>query len=409
MHVRINLQTGKKEAKLLDENEEQKENASQNADLAEVPQDVWEKYKGHSKQKLKISKKLSDALKNIPKDALGLEHSPEQMEKIKKQYKSYAEIKQSFDAVRQNFKTDAEIIRDLIGEFRNSSQEDKTDKNTKKQLKVLEDFNYLVHQIDNAMMFIDDGGLEHILLPLVVNQTNVALRVKAMRVLGALSQNNPKAQIKVFERNFGSHLSQILVNSVHTEELSTALYAFGSLLRKFPHAQQRILSTCGTQALITVLSKECELKIKAKALTIISDLIVEKKLVLDSIQADNAGNSEEKQDPALAAAQYAELNYPEWLKIHSYCQTVESLLDKSLYSLIEQPDLMEYFAQALQTTLTECHTLWSKNAQLRHVLLTIRNRYIHSSDEFQLEVAQQIDQVIKALYDKVQQQQHEEL
>ncbi|XP_067645445.1 nucleotide exchange factor Sil1 [Eurosta solidaginis] len=401
LHVRINLRTGKKEAKLLDHNEKEK---NENNALSEVADDVNEetKHKVTDKHKLKFSSSLSEAIKSLPKDSLGLTYSPEKLRQIKRDFKTYDELKKSFKDFQKNFQTDAELITQLIYQYKNLTKDEqelsislKTKITT--QLRILEDLDYLVHQIDNALLFIDKGGLEDIILPLVVNETNINLRVKGIRVLGALTLNNPKAQIKAFEKNVGAYLSQILSSSTNTDELSATLYAIGSILRKFPMASQRILSTSGVQALVAVLSKQCDLKVKAKAVTLISDIIVEKKLVL---------SKNEDADSQLAAAQYAELNLPEWLQANGFCDAVDSVISTNLHELLHQPDLMEYFVVGLENSAVICRPIWSKSAQLRHTLLTIKNRYIYEKEEYRKELAEQIEKLVGVLYNS---EAHDEL
>uniref|UniRef100_A0A0K8VG25 Nucleotide exchange factor SIL1 n=1 Tax=Bactrocera latifrons TaxID=174628 RepID=A0A0K8VG25_BACLA len=394
VHVRVNLQTGRKEAKLL--NSKEVDGNNKNLALVNVEQKIYKaSAKGsQAKNRAKSSKTLSEALKNLPKDSLDITYSPKKLEQIKRDSKTYNELKESFKKLQKEFRSDGELITKLIDEYKNLSKENEelpTTLNTKinTQLRILEDLDYLVHQIDNALWFIDKGGLDKIILPLVVNETNINLRTKAVRVLGALTLNNPKAQIKVFEKNIGGYLAQILISSEHSEELSSALYAFGSLLRKFPLALQRILSTSGTQALVAVLAKKCELKVKAKSITLISDILVEKRLVL-SKYADL--------DSPLAAAQYADLNLQEWLHLSGFCETVDSLVSSQLYELLDQPDLTEYFVIGLENAVEICESVWSKSVQLRHTLLTIKNRYMHTKEEYHGEVAQQIEKLVKILY-----------
>ncbi|XP_061388846.1 nucleotide exchange factor Sil1-like [Musca vetustissima] len=404
LHVRINLQTGKKEAKLLDETDDSsndplkvmhkdgalsvlpddydmvKEEEDEEGD-SEAPED----YNGENGQPKKV-KHLDEALKRI-----GIDYNPEEkLQNIKREFRSYEELKKTFEGMRKAFKSDGEIIVQLIEEFHNITKDSKDmEVRIKTQTQILESFNYLMSQYDNAQLFVEQGGLDQVILPTLVNQTHVGLKVEVMRVLGAMCQNNPKVQIKVYERNVGSHLTQILMSSTRTEELSTALYAFSSLLRKFPHAQQRILSTSGTQALVSVLGKEAELKIKAKAVTIISDIIVEKELVLSKSSAD---------DDPLAAAQYAELSFPEWLEANSYCETMDGLVTTNLYEFLEAPDILEYFTNALENTKSFCSPLWSQSPQFRHVLLTLRNRYSQSEDEYRLDISKLLKILIDKLY-----------
>uniref|UniRef100_A0A1I8PSC7 Nucleotide exchange factor SIL1 n=1 Tax=Stomoxys calcitrans TaxID=35570 RepID=A0A1I8PSC7_STOCA len=399
LHVRINLQTGKKEAKLLDESQEEYDKDNEHIQravhkdgaLSILPDDNGgnedEDGDSNGKAKKKI-KHLDEAFKRI-----GIGYDPEEGgTKAKREFRSYEELKKTFEGMRKAFKSDAEIIIQFIEEFRNATKESKdADARIKIQTQILESFNYLMSQYDNALLFVEQGGLDHVILPTLVNvsYTHVGLKVEAMRVLGAMSQNNPKVQIKVYERNVGSHLTQILMTSTRTEELSTALYAFSSLLRKFPHAQQRILSTSGTQALVSVLSKDCDLKIKAKAATLISDIVLEKELVLSKSTVD---------DDPLAAAQYAELSFPEWLQANSYCETMDALVTSNLYDFLEAPDILEYFIHSLANTKSFCSLLWSQSPQLRHVLLTLRNRYSQSEDEYRLEISQLVNKLIDQLY-----------
>ncbi|KAH8382692.1 hypothetical protein KR009_004833 [Drosophila setifemur] len=366
LHVRINLQTGLKEAKLLDESE-------RGTALQSQPEDQNEKNK-----------------------PLALDYKPDIMEeslrRIREKKTGYAELRKVYKEFQKNFRTDGELIVQLIDQYRNFS---KTPLESELRFKLdsLENLEYLLHQIDNALMFIDNGGLDDVLLPIVVNDTNTSLRVSAMRVLGSLASNNPKAQIKVFEKNFGSHLAQILTSSGNAGEISAALHAFGALLRKFPLAQQRVLSTSGTQALIRVLqSPDVELRGKSKVVTLISDLILEKRSVLEA--------SKNAPDAATGIAQYVLLELEPWLQSQGYCSAVEGVLSKEFLHLLEQPDVVEQFATALETTESLCIEAWSKDSGLRHALLTIRNRYANSQDEYRLEVSQVLSKLCERLFNK---------
>ncbi|EDW98797.1 nucleotide exchange factor Sil1 [Drosophila yakuba] len=370
LHVRINLQTGLKEAKLLDESE-------RGTALQSQPDD-------------------QKARQDDDNEPLALDYKPdiieESIRRVKEQKKSYAELRKAYKEFQKNFRTDGELIVQLIDQYRNFSRTP-LESEMRSKLDCLENLEYLLHQIDNALMFIDNGGLEDVLLPIVVNDTNTSLRVSAMRVLGSLASNNPKAQIKVFEKNFGSHLAQILTSSGNAAEISAALHAFGALLRKFPLAQQRVLSTSGTQALIKVLqSPDVELRSKAKVVTLISDLVLEKRSVLE------AG----KDDPEASTtmAQYVLLEFEPWLKTQGFCLTLDTVLAKEFLQLLEQPEVVEQFATALETTEDMCISTWSQSSGLRHALLTVRNRYANSADEYRLEVSQMLAQLCERLFNK---------
>lgn len=309
-----------------------------------------------------------------------------------KEHRNYADLRKAYKDFQKNFRTDGEVIVQIVDQYRNFSKSP-LESELKAKLKALENLEYLLHQIDNALVFIERGGLDDVLLPIVVNETNTDMRISAMRVLGALAGNNPKAQIKVFERNFGSYLAQILMTSTNSAEISSALHAFGTLLRKFPLAQQRVLSTSGTHALIGVLRRDdVELRNKAKVVTLISDLVLEKKSAIES-------NSDTQENPS-SLAQYVLLDYESWLQTNGYCASLEAVLSKDYVHLLDQPEIVELFAIALESTEQLCQPLWSQSAALRHGLLTVRNRYLHSQDEYRLEVAQQLSTLCTRFYDK---------
>lgn len=363
--MRINLKTGVKEAKILDESE-----------------------RGTALQSKPDGQEESEQL--------ALEHKAdiieESVRKVK-EHRNYADLRKAYKDFQKNFRTDGELILQIVDQYRNFSKSPLSSE-LKPKLKALENLEYLLHQIDNALVFIDRAGLDDVLLPIVVNETNTDIRVSAMRVLGALAGNNPKAQIKVFERNFGSYLAQILMTSTNSAETSSALHAFGALLRKFPLAQQRVLSTSGTQALISVLRRDdVELRNKAKVVTLISDLVLEKKSAIESSNIDTQENPS-------SLAQYVLLDYESWLQTNGYCTSLEAVLSKDYVHLLDQPEIVEQFAIALESTEHLCQPLWSQSAALRHGLLTVRNRYLHSQDEYRLEVAQQLSTVCTRFYDK---------
>ncbi|XP_037827459.1 nucleotide exchange factor Sil1-like [Lucilia sericata] len=395
LHIRINLETGKKEAKILEENDDSADDRKQqhqqmdkNAALSVVAESSGEEDDKKSTKKQKKVKHLDEALQRI-----GIDYTPkEKVENIIREYRSYEELKKSFEGMRKSFKTDAEVITQLIEEFQTSTTSTATDSKevkarVKTQMQILESFNYLMSQFDNALVFVDKGGLDHVLLPILVNSTNSALKVESMRVLGAMSQNNPRVQIKVYERNVGSHLAQIIMTSTNTEELSAALYAFSALLRKFPLAQQRILSTSGTQALMSVLNRDCELKIKVKAVVIIGDLLNERQLALSELT-----------DDPLAAAQYAEIKLSVWLIDQNFCEVLLNLLSESGIRFLEAPDLLEYVVNSLNVKDHLCNVIWSQDSRIMQIFIALKKRLIHSKDEYHLEVAQLLAQLLDKLY-----------
>lgn len=405
LHVRINLETGRKEAKILDDNEQEEGKKStskandKSAALLVVQEDESLADKNGDEKPKKI-KHLEEALQRI-----GVEYQPkEKIEKTLESFRDYEDLKKDFGSLRKGFKTDAQIIIQLIEEFRNTTTStDNKDVNDriKTQTQILESLNYLMSQFDNALLFVDQDGLEQVLLPILVNQTHTGLRVESLRVLGAMSQNHPRVQIKVNDRNVGWLLAQIIMTSTKTEELSAALYAFSSLLRKFPFAQQRILSTSGTQALVSVLSRDCELKVKAKAATIIGDIIEEHEFV-------NLNNNFRSDNPTIVK-EYAKINFKAWLVDHDYCDIMPTLVNTHAPAFLKAPDILEYFVNAIHHSYVVCDAVWRYNPFLRDIFTYLQQHYSQSQDEYHQDVAKLLSGFLSLLNDRIEKTKHEEL
>lgn len=379
LHVRINLKTGKKEAKLIDD-------SSARTDLTALPESEDDKKQNESTQpsSKRLSEQLENALKKIPSDKL--EYSKEKFKELKNRFKSYKEIKKSFQDINMDIKTDAQIINNLIMLYGNLT---KLPSDEKTHIRILEDLEYLSHQIDNALRFIDDGGLETVILPAVVNQTNTNIKRKSLRLLGTITQNNPKAQISAFERNFGTYLSQVLISSSKSEELSSAVYAFGSLLRKFPHAQKEVLSKIGTKALLGVFNKTVELKVKVKVTTLIADLLTEKEQVI---------NAEGDQPNPEKLLQYKELKLDVWLIENRFCEVINEFFMESRNELLKDSTMADYLTQSLEVTQNLCFDVWSESPNFRHALLVIKNTFQGTEDDYLVEIAARTNKIYKKLF-----------
>lgn len=338
LHYRINLQTGKKEAKNLQDGDEK------------TPTSVKS-----------ISPENEEKLKKVA-------HSPD-APSPKKRFESLGSLKEKLADLKGEFKSDAELITNLFEAYKNATES----KEPKKEfIRLLDDFSYLVHQIDNALWFIDAGGLEQVILPMLVNQTDPLIRTNALRVLGTLTQNNPKAKVEVFEKNFASYIAKVIINFETNQELSSGLFAFGSLLRRFPAAQREILEKYGVKALTSVLEKEkVEMRNIAKSLTILSDLYLESQettpIDLESVLLKN-----------------------------KLCESVANVIIVRRQELND--DVVEFFLPALKTFEKLCGPVWFVNADLRHALLTLSSDLLRTQKEFSRELAEKIFEIVQDFY-----------
>lgn len=81
---------------------------------------------------------------------LHIQESIEDAQERKKKLRTYEEIKDNFDALNIKIETDVEILTKLMNRYENA----KTDED---RSSLLEDLEYLVHQFDNAITFVEMG------------------------------------------------------------------------------------------------------------------------------------------------------------------------------------------------------------------------------------------------------------
>jgi len=348
IHVRINMTSGKKEGKLLAEEKGSKKSALA---ISEIQKDNKSDDDSNHKQ-------LKEALKNIPHDSFTYNES--ELKKINKKYKTYETIKQEFEQLRMSVKTDFELLDEILAKF--SAKETPSDAEINA---FFDDLDYLVHQIDNANRFVQSGGLDKIILPNIQNQTNSLLKLNSIKLLGTLIQNNPKAQIAAFEKNIGFILLQNLAQSHHTQEMSTLIFAFGALVRKFPLAQKELLNKPGTKILVDILGKNAEYKVKVKILKLISDLVRE----YDDVTQFESEFDKEK------LRQYKEVNIKEYVEESYYCSAVDELLNENRQRYLENLYATDDILSTITVMKDICHPNWSNSPIFRHNILVIMNKY----------------------------------
>ena len=162
------MQTGKKEAKLLDETEEK----SQVSALTNVPTEDQKENTGEKPaEKPGINyPELKEALKKIKSDA------KEGVREPSSTFRSYEDIKEELKKIEQSIKTEYEILKELVTNY--ATQQGDSEKE-----QILNDLEFYVHQYDNAQDFVKMGGLKDVVLP-ALNSTNKELRSSAAFLLG---------------------------------------------------------------------------------------------------------------------------------------------------------------------------------------------------------------------------------
>ncbi|XP_063708033.1 nucleotide exchange factor Sil1 [Culicoides brevitarsis] len=349
LHVRMNLQTGKKEAKLLEEDPPNKESALTLTDNPSEPP-------SESAEASKV--RLEEALKGIPTD--DFEYSEEKIKEITKKFRSYETLKEDMASLNMGIKTDFEIMSELFAKY----EEIRSREHSTSELKeILDAFREMSHQIDNANEFLLSGGLEKLILPNLKNQSEPEIKISAIRLLGTIIQNNPKGQIAAFEKNVGQLLLKSLSKSTDNNELSTTIFGLGGILRKFPIAQKEILNKPGLKLLVELLNRQAvDYKIKIKCLRLLGDLISDYNDAildgsLDKIKQYNAADIKGR------------------LSETDYCKAIDEIFTIYRKDFLESLYATEDILEVLKLSKDMCQIEWSESPILRHTLLVIKNHF----------------------------------
>lgn len=163
LHVRIDMQTGKKEAKLLDETEKPVQSSS--ALIRTVSEEEPEEISTSIDYSV-----LEEALKKIKNDGGSGSSADSTI------YRSYEEIKEEMKKVEQSIKTEYEIVKDLVSSYMKLEEDPEKES-------ILNDLEFYVHQYDNAQDFVMMGGFKNVVLP-ALNSSSPALRSSAAFLLG---------------------------------------------------------------------------------------------------------------------------------------------------------------------------------------------------------------------------------
>lgn len=400
LHVRINLQTGKKEAKLL---EDGATNDTSRSTLSTVPGATVQDHDVGNAERQANMEKLKEALQRIPTDDFKFDE--EELKKVKAKYKSYEEIRQELKDAQLEIKTDSDIMADLFKHFDEIRKEGRL-ADSKTELDVIfEDLQYLVHQIDNAVDFINRQGIEQIIWPSLNQTESSTLKIHGFKLLGTVVQNNPKAKVALFERNGGAILLTKLSQSSDSQEVSAGLYALGSLLRKFPYAQNELLNPHGYSLLFDIFNKKLDLRVKSKITKLISDLVQDYEHALTSQEVD-----------PLTKDQYESTDLKENLLKSDYCNLARDFFHQNKITFAEDENLTEEVVEALRSVSKGlCADIWSRCALFRHTLLVLRNTLdtrlgdlVDGKDgEYLREVQTAVVRFLEELYGKVKENRDE--
>ncbi|NXW62954.1 SIL1 factor, partial [Eurystomus gularis] len=351
-HVRLNLQTGEREAKLPD-----RENG---------PSGTREERRRRRLGKVDVgsssftSQELKEALAKM-KDSERAERKAHE-EEVRKKFRPIEQLKEEFEKLNVKMETDYEIMVKLIGKFNSSAS------TLDEKVAALYDLEYYVHQVDNAKDFLSMGGLQLVIKGL--NSSEAALKEHAAFVLGAALSSNPKVQIEAIE---GGALQKLLVILATEQPLAVrkkALFALSSMLRHFPYAQQQFLKLGGLQVLRSLFRQKGMETLHVRVVTLLYDLIVEKMLLEDSQHGDQR---EEK------IQQYRQVKLVPAVVEQDWCVVVSNLL------AMPEHDTREKVLKMVGVLMEFCKERYRGDQALSTTLSLLRSEYEELAAEEQRE------------------------
>lgn len=385
LHVRINLQTGLKEAKLLDgtdgaENANQYNSqtdgeqfvASNNPSaLLEVPIKTNSDNE-NAKPEIKFDhSELKLALKKIKNDAK--EGTPS----VKR---TYEQIKKELAEMQHSVKSEYEIVQDLIAEYK-ATKEDLT------KTDILLDLEYYVHQYDNALDFVKMDGFKIVVLP-SLNSTNSGLRSAAAFLMGSACQSNQQVQISALEAGSIPLLIRLVAQDPSMQVRSRALYALSSIIRHFPVAQKTFFEGGGVSAFSQLFQIESNdfKKLQLKVVTLLSDIITEKSTLAQYIheQGDqqsltglSAEDALERKNYETKLSQYNSFAAEKVVVEQGFCNLIPRLLTQ-IKADDDDHDTIEKIVQALLQLSEHCQQDFFP---VRPIILHLKSRYWNLSVE----------------------------
>ncbi|KAM9795592.1 nucleotide exchange factor SIL1 [Neosynchiropus ocellatus] len=330
-HVRLNLQTGQREVRM---GEEQLKYLTPEHEKME-----------DSGESLVSPDELKKMMKKIKEDLNSAESTSHN------QFRPLEELKKDMAQLDMLVETDAQILRRLLSHFNSSST------TTEQRLSILEELEYMVHQVDNAQILCTMGGLQLILTCL--NSSDSRLQEYSAFVLGSALASNPAVQVKAVESGALTSLLTALATARPFSVKKKVLFAVASLLRHFPYAQQHFLSHGGLQVMSAVFRADSGGPLRARIITMIYDMIREKELVSQELESDQQER----------VRQYAGVPILELLQEEGWCSAVPQLLESASH------DDREKALHTLLAMSPACLVVYQSDMGLQERLLTLRLQY----------------------------------
>ncbi|XP_032885821.1 nucleotide exchange factor SIL1 isoform X2 [Amblyraja radiata] len=344
LHVRLNLETGTNEAKILDDERG-------NSALKHWKQGTRQGMV-NTNSKSFTAEELKKALKYIKQDG-NIEMEEDHQEKVMKRFRPINELKKDLEAMNIRIETDMEIIDKLVGKFNSTSA------TLKQKIGALYDLEYYVHQVDNARHLMSTGGLQ-----LVINALNASeplIQEHAAFVLGSTLSGNPQVQIAAMEAGALQKLLVLLATDHPVPIKKKALFALSSTLRHFPFAQQQFLKLGGLQVLRQLFQARRTESLHVRVITLLYDMALEKKLIQENKDSHTMHKEENRQ--------YDEINLLPPMLEQGWCVLLPQLLTST------EHDTREKVFKTMSILMAACRNQYQALQGLSSSLIMLRSEY----------------------------------
>lgn len=328
LHVRMNLQSGVKEAKLMDGDDGKKYQSNGNTKQKFIKIDK----NMISKQRLKEAlKDFRDKFHNDSPTEDSSEELGSRLEASQK-FRSLDEIQRELEGVDLFVKKDIEVIMEYVAVLNSSSS------NLSEKEHALNELEYYVHQIDNARDLHSIGGLALVIK--LMNSTEPSLASRASYVLGSAAQSNPQVQQAALKLEALPLLLRLLSKDKPMAVRKKALYALSSLIRLFPIGQKEFLKFSGLDIFQKLFEEPSSEPLLVKAITLMTDILTE--------QIEHIRNRLEKQGQDVSGEISGRVPLLKKMVEKGWCRLVPGLLHTT------ENDTKEKVLQALHVMATGC-------------------------------------------------------
>lgn len=374
LHYRINMATGKKEAKLLDGKANRSKEVLVVKTVVKSKEDLAEEHRNNQNLAHQLNmriaihgplpdkgphvneqngeqlngkiNKLQNEFEKFKFDEKGAELTKE---KQLKDWRTIDEIKKEFEDLNIKLTSDSENVHSLLDRYRKAVGDEE-------KITILKDLEYILHQYDVSGDFIKMDGL-NVLRDDFLNNRNREIQSLIALVLGSSSSSNPPVKIAIIKSGLFDSLIAKLSSQDDLRLNLRTFYAVSAIVRQFPFAQKQFIEQDGLKILKRffepdrnssnavvnglVVSNSTDLvKIQTKIISLLSDLNEEHEFTADELIAlrkpNSTSRSKELSNVEEKMKQYNAVDLEKNFIAEGYCLILPKNLNNSTLDVREK-------------------------------------------------------------------------